>query len=47
MKMKRVLLCMTEREVKMLKDESKELGISLAELVRRIIDKYIGDKDKK
>ncbi len=35
---------LTERQVKIIKREAKDSGISMAELIRRILDKYL-DKE--
>ena len=37
----RTQICLTAKEKKELQKEAKELGISMAELIRRIIDDYI------
>lgn len=42
--MKRTQICLTENQSSTLKEEAKQLGTSLAELIRRILDRYIGDK---
>lgn len=43
--MKRTQICLTEKQSVTLKEEAKELGISLAELIRRILDSYIIEKE--
>ena len=45
--MKKKLLHLTNRQWNELKKESKELGISSSELIRRILDEYIDRKGKK
>ena len=39
--MKRTQIYITENQSIKLKEEAKELGISLAELIRRILDSYL------
>jgi len=41
----RTQICLTEKEKETLEKESKTIGISMAELIRRILDKYIEDKN--
>lgn len=43
-KMIRTQICLTKNEKIKLENESTTLGISMAELLRRIIDNYIGEK---
>lgn len=38
--MKRINYHLTEKQIQTLKDYSKETGLSLAEIVRRAIDKF-------
>jgi|GEM_PF-4090014 len=45
--MKKKLLHLTVRQWKALKEESKTLGISSSELIRRILDSYIDDNEEK
>jgi len=45
--MKKKLLHLTVRQWKSLEEESKTLGISSSELIRRILDSYIDDKEEK
>lgn len=42
--MKRTQICLTENQHSIFKDKSEKLGISMAELIRRILDNYI-DKE--
>ncbi len=44
--MKKSLISMTEGQVKQLKRKAKEVGISVSELIRRILDEYFDKKDK-
>ena len=44
--MDRFHLYLTKRQKKLLKSKSKKIGISCAELVRRILDKYVDQEDK-
>lgn len=44
--MKKSLISMTERQVRQLKRKAREIGISVSELIRRIIDEYFDKKDK-
>jgi len=39
--MKRVNYHLTELQIKWLKDLSKQIGLSVAELIRRAIDEYM------
>lgn len=39
--MRRTQICLTEKQSKILKIKSEEIGISMAELIRRILDKYL------
>lgn len=46
--MKRLQIYLTERQSVVLKEKAKNIDISLAELIRRILDRYIDkgeDKD--
>ena len=43
--MKRLQIYLTERQSAVLKEKAKNIDISLAELIRRILDRYI-DKDE-
>jgi len=43
-KMIRTQVCLTKNEKTELEKEANQIGISLAELIRRIIDAYMGDK---
>jgi len=45
-KMERYHLYVTSRQKKLLKSKSKEIGISCAELIRRVLDKYIDQKER-
>jgi len=38
--MKRTQVCLTENQYALLKNNSEKLGISIAELLRRILDTY-------
>jgi len=42
--MKRVNYHLTELQLKQLKKLSKQTGLSVAELIRRAIDKYLGKR---
>ena len=42
----RTQICLTKNEKKELEKESQELGISMAELIRRILDGYLKEKKK-
>ena len=42
--MKRVDYHLTELQLKQLKKLSKQTGLSVAELIRRAIDKYLGKR---
>jgi len=44
--MNRTQIYLTDKEQKNLKKEADEIGISKAELVRRILDKHIEEKKK-
>lgn len=46
MYMKRTQIYLTEKEQEYLKKEAKEIGISKAELIRRILDDYLKKKIK-
>lgn len=37
----RTQICLTEKEKNALQKQSKEMGISMADLIRRIIDDYL------
>jgi len=37
----RTQICLTKKQKKYLDKQSKELGISMAELIRRILDEYV------
>ena len=41
--MKRKIFHLTDREIKHLEKETKKTGLKMAEVVRRILDKYFGD----
>jgi len=43
--MKKKLLHLTNRQWNELKKEAKALGISSSELIRRILDEYIDEKE--
>jgi hypothetical protein len=43
-KMIRTQICLTENEKTRLEEESKQIGISMAELIRRILDRYLEKK---
>jgi len=42
--MKQVKVAFTDRQLKALKKESMTLGISFAELIRRILDRHLDQK---
>jgi hypothetical protein len=42
--MDRTQIYLTEKEQEFLKEEAKSIGISKAELIRRILDNYISEK---
>jgi len=42
----RTQVCLTKKEKEVLEEESKKIGISMAELIRRILDEYIERKNK-
>ena len=42
----RTQICLTEKEKKTLEEESKKIGISMAELIRRILDEYFKKQSK-
>jgi hypothetical protein len=44
---RKTLLCLTEKEVAFLKEESKNQGISMSDIIRRLIDKYKEELKKK
>jgi hypothetical protein len=37
---KKMLVCLTEKEVEFLRMESEKQGISMSDIIRRLIDKY-------
>jgi len=43
--MKQKLIGLTDRQQKYLKEEAKNIGISVSELIRRILDEHIDRKD--
>ena len=45
-KMDRFHLYLTKRQKKLLKSKSKKIGISCAELIRRILDQHIDRKER-
>jgi predicted DNA-binding protein len=45
--MKRVQYHLTESQIERLKAISKETGLSFAEVIRRAIDAYLEDREKK
>lgn len=40
----RTQICLTKKEKEQLQKEAKEMGISMADLIRRILDKYLETK---
>ena len=42
--MKQIKMALTDRQLKALKKESETLGISLSELLRRILDTWVQGK---
>ena len=42
----RTQICLTEKEKKALQKQSKEMGISMAELIRRVLDVYLKEVAK-
>lgn len=44
--MKKTNIYLTERQIEMLSKEAQELGIGLAELIRRILDRHIEQRGK-
>jgi len=44
--MERYHLYVTKRQKKLLRSKSKKIGISCAELVRRVLDQYIDQKQE-
>jgi len=40
----RTQICLTKKEKEQLQKEAKEMGISMADLIRRILDKYLENK---
>jgi len=42
--MKQIKMAFTDRQLKALKKESVTLGISFAELIRRILDRHLDQK---
>jgi hypothetical protein len=43
----RTQICLTKIEKEKLQKESKEMGISMADLIRRILDNYLNTKKYK
>jgi predicted house-cleaning NTP pyrophosphatase (Maf/HAM1 superfamily) len=43
----RTQICLTKKEKSKLEQEAKETGISMAELIRRILDEYFKKEDNK
>jgi hypothetical protein len=37
----RTQICLTKKEKEKLQNEAKEMGISMADLIRRILDNYL------
>ena len=37
----RTQICLTKKEKEQLQKEAKEMGISMADLIRRILDEYL------
>ena len=42
----RTQICLTKNEKSNLQNEAKEMGISMADLIRRIIDNHIEEKKR-
>ena len=42
--MKQIKMALTDRQLKALKKESDTLGISFAELIRRILDRHLDER---
>lgn len=42
----RTQICLTKIEKEKLQKEAKEMGISMADLIRRILDDYFCNKEK-
>lgn len=45
--MKKILISLTERQIKVLDESAKKLGINRSEFLRRFLDKMIEMKEKK
>ena len=42
----KILICLTEQEIKLLKDNSEESGLSVSEIIRRILDEHYTKENK-
>ena len=42
-----MLVCLTDNEVDFLKEESENQGISMSDIIRRLIDKYREEVESK
>ena len=45
--MKRTNIYLTERQMKALQKKADKMGLSMAELVRRILDEYLDKEERK